>query len=481
MDFLNEGSLETSLPIDPAKLDKKARDLYAVTIVFTIILCKVFDMSSLSSKKEIISLSECPNTSLKYVFQQRENGNEVVFWLKINQEALSNWRRENVSGTLQAGILYIDLVNLSIPGNAFRLNRKSERLETVLSNSCIVADAKRRQINKKGSPRQRQEFLDSYKKVAILRDDITSVEEWELNINSLEHKVDIAEAEIKLWKQKYHDIEKEKQDLLQERLQEKELVNSCKQENELMKKYIRQLEKDQFSKVRGTAIPKLKTAQAQNKKLKELKTRAQKALYFSKLFGLELDCLRLKDPDSSKTYTVDFNIANSACLPNNVSQDGNSPVDPLPNLPSVDPSPPFSTDSLLTPPPEEQSHPSNQTSCQSRPQYAKLSEDDKAKVESILYLIDKFGVGDEFIHELSMTVDGMPKSYLIKQCRKDLNGGCFIKSTPGKAPGAQYSFKELLVEQIKHMVCPKYYFLLHVLASTKKEFFVCLLQKQIYQ
>ena len=79
-----------------------------------------------------------------------------------------------------------------------------------------------------------------------------------------------------------------------------------------------------FSNVTGTAIPKLKTAQAQKKKLKELKTGTQKALYFSKLFGLELDCLRLKDPDSSKSYTVDFNIANSACLPN-VSQDSNSP------------------------------------------------------------------------------------------------------------------------------------------------------------
>ena len=421
-------------------------------------------MSSLRSKKEIISLSECPNTSLKYVFQQRENGNEVVFWLKISQEALSNWRRERVSGTLQAGIFNIDLVNLSIPGNAFRLNRKSERLETVLSNSCIVADAKRREINRKGSSKQRQEFLDSYKKVAVLRDDITSVEEWEMDINSLEHKVDIAEAEIKLWKQKYHDIEKEKQDLLQEMLQEKELFNSCKQDNELMKKYIRQLEKDQFSKVRGTAIPKLKTTQAQNKKLKELKTRAQKALYFSKLFGLELDCLRLKDPDSSKMYTIDFNIA---CLPNNVSQDGNSP-----DFQPVDPPPPFSTDTLLTPPTEEQSHPSNQTSCPNETQYAKLSEDDKAKVESILYLIDKFGVGDEFIHEMSMTVDGIPKSYLIKQCRKDLNSGCFIKSTPGKAPGAQYSFKELLVEQIKHMVCPKYYILLHV--KVYKEEIFCL-------
>ena len=37
-------------------------------------------------------------------------------------------------------------------------------------------------------------------------------------------------------------------------LQEKELFNSCNQENEDVKKHIRQLEKDQFSKVRGTAI-----------------------------------------------------------------------------------------------------------------------------------------------------------------------------------------------------------------------------------
>lgn len=60
-------------------------------------------------------------------------------------------------------------------------------------------------------------------------------------------------------------------------LQEKELANSCNQENEDMKKYIRQLEKDQFSKVRGTAIPNLKTVQAENKKLKVLRRRARKA------------------------------------------------------------------------------------------------------------------------------------------------------------------------------------------------------------
>ena len=37
--------------------------------------------------------------------------------------------------------------------------------------------------------------------------------------------------------------------------------------------------------------------------------------------------------------------------------------------------------------------------------YEKLHPDDKNTVESILFLMDKFGVGDEFIHELSMAVD----------------------------------------------------------------------------
>ena len=198
-----------------------------------------------------------------------------------------------------------------------------------------------------------------------------------------------------------------------------------------MRKYIRQLEKNQFTTVRGTAIPKLKTTHAQNKKLKELKTRAQKALYFSKLFGLELDCLWLKDPESSKTFTVDFNPEKSASTDTAWYTSSSN-----------------TTSTLL---PDEQSQPAVHTSCQGEKQYVKLSEDDKSRVEGILHLIDKFGVGDEFIHQLSMVV-GMPKPYLFKQCQKELNKDCIISTTPGKAPGAQYSFKQLLAEEVKYMV-----------------------------
>ena len=67
--------------------------------------------------------------------------------------------------------------------------------------------------------------------------------------------------------------------------------------------------------------------------------------------------------------------------------------------------------------------------------------------------MDKFGVGDEFVHELSMSVADFPiKSYLIKQRRAELNRQVKITTTPGLAPGAQYSFKLLLKERIKDMV-----------------------------
>ena len=90
--------------------------------------------------------------------------------------------------------------------------------------------------------------------------------------------------------------------------------------------------------------------------------------------------------------------------------------------------------------------------------YEKRHPDEKNTVETILFLMAKFGVGDEFIRELSMAVDDFPvKSYLIKQCRSDLNKQVKISTTPGLAPGAQYFFKELLTDKVRDMVSIHYW------------------------
>ena len=54
-------------------------------------------------------------------------------------------------------------------------------------------------------------------------------------------------------------------------------------------------------------------------------------------------------------------------------------------------------------------------------QYKCLSEDDKSRIEQVLFLLDKFCVGDEVYHELSMISEGLPKSYLVKQKRNEMN------------------------------------------------------------
>ena len=66
--------------------------------------------------------------------------------------------------------------------------------------------------------------------------------------------------------------------------------------------------------------------------------------------------------------------------------------------------------------------------------------------------MDKFGVGDAFLNKISMVIDRMPKSYLVKQCRDKLNSTCNIRPTPGSDPDAQMSFKENLSSELKILV-----------------------------
>ena len=51
-----------------------------------------------------------------------------------------------------------------------------------------------------------------------------------------------------------------------------------------------------------------------------------------------------------------------------------------------------------------------------------------------------------------MVVDSLPKSYLVKQKRSQLNDICHITSTLGEAEGAQMPFNDLLKERSKDYV-----------------------------
>ena len=313
------------------------------------------------------------------------------------------------------GMKYVDMLNGTIPGNAFKIDRESNRVESRLAIHCATAFKTRNRLNRSASAAKRKEQEEKNCKLAILKNDIITIEKWEASITLMEQKLKDAKEEISNWKKKYENLEKEKEDLFNEMLaevttnyaNEQKKLKEMEKENEQLVKYIDMLENESLGNFqRGAGIPDLKTRQAQNRKLKQLKTRAQKALQFVELFGLKRQCLKLTCPGANDTFTVDFNT-----------------------------------------------NPCGATEGQ-QSKYESLDNDDKTTVESILFLMDKFGVGDEFVHELSMVVNDFPvKSYLIKQCRSVLNKEVRITTTPGLAPGAQYSFKTLLAEKIKTMVC----------------------------
>ena len=51
-------------------------------------------------------------------------------------------------------------------------------------------------------------------------------------------------------------------------------------------------------------------------------------------------------------------------------------------------------------------------------------------------------MGDSFYHEISMITDSLPRSYLVKQCRDELNKMCKIEPLNAKFEGAKVTSAE---------------------------------------
>lgn len=108
-----------------------------------------------------------------------------------------------------------------------------------------------------------------------------------------------------------------------------------------------------------------------NRKIKELKTRAERALWFLETFGLTLQSITMKDV-KGKSVELECGEKNE------------------------------------------------------RLSFDTLPEDQKETIRALLYIMDKWCVGDAAYHEMSMLVNDVPHSYLIKQS-KNLNSTFHIK------------------------------------------------------
>ncbi|XP_048584929.1 uncharacterized protein LOC116603099 [Nematostella vectensis] len=314
----------------------------------------------------------------RYEHKQRLAENDVTGYITLPRPLLAGWYLIKTKD-----IRYIDLLNKSI-GATLKISSESVLLEKRLDDLCRRSSAQKKKLNVRGSGKPRFDFCNSACKVRLLRKEVVEIKD--LVEERVEETSSIAERD--------------------------ELVTALKQEvqrlkgnNDSLRQQIRHLKRETCDANVGTPIPELKTEQSKNRKIKILKNKAEKALAFVELFGLELDFLQVTDSVNEKNYNLDLS---TACQGGSKTTGQNA-------------------------------------------QYLSLNEKDKATVESVLFLMDKFGVGDDFIQKVSRIVDGFPRGYIIKQCRSELNKQCNIRPTPGQVPGAQFSFKERLVEQIKSL------------------------------
>ena len=162
-------------------------------------------------------------------------------------------------------------------------------------------------------------------------------------------------------------------------------LDKVKKENARLWQYIDKISEQGYENS-GKPISKVKGRQ-QRRKIHELKTYVEKALWFAETFGLKLSSVEFAD-DDGRLHTIEYhnNIEGKKCS------------------------------------------------------YKDLPDEEKVKVQQVLFITDKFCIGEAAYHELTMTNnggEGLPRSYLVKQCKKNLNDLCHTKRTPGENEGAQ--------------------------------------------
>ena len=76
--------------------------------------------------------------------------------------------------------------------------------------------------------------------------------------------------------------------------------------------------------------------------------------------------------------------------------------------------------------------------------YKDLPEKEKEDIQQVLFIMDKFCIGEAAYHELTCCAGGeeLSRSYLVKKCKEDLNKLCSIERTSGEANGTAFNFHD---------------------------------------
>jgi hypothetical protein len=84
-----------------------------------------------------------------------------------------------------------------------------------------------------------------------------------------------------------------------------------------------------------------------------------------------------------------------------------------------------------------------------------LPEEERQKFKDLLFILEKNNVSESAYRELTVFCDGLPRKYLVSQCREDINNLYHFERIPGNIPGAYVSLESESILYIKYHVNPE--------------------------
>ena len=296
------------------------------------------------------------NHCLSYVHKQCVSANEIVLTIHVGNECLKQW----YAAKAQIGCTYIQIINavLREEKQLLRVKDDAHRLEGRLRRSC--SEVKSKLARKTGN--KYRKYLANVYDIAVFADEIVAIEDLEIELRTEKYKKDKILKENENLKDRSEHLVEELQRVKGVKKEVDENLDTANKTTENLEKqnkqlhdYITKLGQNLNFKNDSGKITEVKERQ-QRRKLRELKTTVETALWFAETFGLELDA-------------VSF-------------------------------------------------------------------------------------IGDAAYHELTMAPggEGLLRSYLVKQCKNDMNKLCHVSRTPGTAEGAQMDFNTELEKVIKIQV-----------------------------
>lgn len=355
--------------------------------------------SDIDKFKRYVSLAS--ENSLHYL-KNKPNADEVVLKVRLTSKCLKIWYDLKNGGSIT--ISYIQILN-SILSNQWgvKITEDCGRLEGRLRRLCSETNSKLKGM----SGESYTKLADTVREIKVRESELFKLSEVEKKLQDLNEQNKFLQDENDTLQERcanlYNDLvranEKEKE--MQEKLQTVYAdFEKIKNENSHLHEYVSKIEEQQSFHNTGGKITEVKERQ-QRRKLRELKGAVEKSLWFAKTLGLELETVCLTD-EKGDYHKLDFALENPKS-------------------------------------------------------WASLSEQEQEKVKAVLFLTDKFCISDSAYHELTMATGGenLPRSYLIKQCKENLNQLCHITRTPGSADGAQLIFEEELTSRIKTQMVNK--------------------------